>query len=88
MNWISDYAVKNERDGTRIITGNFSASAGSFVVEYCGDGGNSDEYKITLSGVQFETDGKPTVITIVGCWEFNELAALVNLVKQINDHKH
>ena len=82
MEWINDYHVSKTQYG-KIISGNFGPSAGEFTVEYSGDGGNADEYKITLSGGQFDMDGKPTVITIVGCWELNEVAELFNLIKKV-----
>jgi hypothetical protein len=82
-NWIEKYKV--EKNGEKIIvSGFFTASAGTFTVEYQGDGGNADTYEITLTGPQYEMEtGKPLTFTITGAWEFREVTEMFKLLDRL-----
>jgi len=83
MTWITEYKVE-KNNGVTIVTGVFAGSAGQFRVEYQGDGGNADTYHITLWDGQFSySEDKPMTFTITGCWEFNEVADMFQLVNKI-----
>lgn len=78
--WIQKYQVEKSGEFT-IITGDFSASAGTFKIKYQGDGGNADTYEITLTGFQYE---KPLNFTITGAWEFREVTEMFKLLDNLS----
>jgi hypothetical protein len=82
-NWIQSYKVEKQ-EGVTIITGDFAASDGSFEIEYTGDGGNSDTYKITLSGGQYDIGfRRPITFTITGAWEIREVIDMFKLLDNL-----
>ena len=82
-NHITSYTVEY-RDGKTYITGYLPASAGNFEIECEGGGGNSDTYRITLSGGQYDLDsGKPLTFTITGAWEIREVMDVFKLLGNI-----
>jgi len=87
MEWINEYTVETIGN-KKIIRGGFTASAGEFVIEGRGDGGNSDTYQVTLSNGQYEMDyGKPLTFTITGAWEIREVIEMFGLLGKIMNRK-
>jgi hypothetical protein len=87
MEWIYKYEVERMSNVTT-VKGDFSASSGSFKIEYEGDGGNADTYTITLSGGQYENlKREPTKVEISGAWEIREVIEMFGLLGKIIDRE-
>ena len=74
---ISEYTHKKQNE-KEIYTGHMGWSGANFEVTISGSG-NSTEYKIKVTGGQFDID-EGLDITITGEWEIMELKELLNLV--------
>jgi hypothetical protein len=80
MEWIHKYSVEKV-GSSNTVSGFFSASSGKFEIKYKGDGGNADEFVITLSGGQYDSgSGKPITFTITGAWEIREVIEMFTLL--------